>query len=81
MAADTDKLLTGGGTMQAQALSVDSIVVDYANLQTNSFTPVVFTLRNTGTTVLDAVTVAVGWVQRRGAPPQSRRQRQRNGAV
>lgn len=60
VAADTDKLLTGGGTMQAQALSVDSIVVDYANLQTNSFTPVVFTLRNTGTTVLDAATVAVG---------------------
>ena len=60
MAADTDKLLTGGGTMQARAISVDSIVVDYANLQTNSFTPVVFTLRNTGTTVLDAATVAVG---------------------
>lgn len=59
VAADTDKLLTGGGTMQAQALSVDSIVVDYANLQTNSFTPVVFTLRNTGTTVLDAATVAI----------------------
>ena len=46
--------------MQARAISVDSIVVDYANLQTNSFTPVVFTLRNTGTTVLDAATVAVG---------------------
>ena len=60
VAADTDKLLTGGGTMQARAISVDSIVVDYANLQTNSFTPVVFTLRNTGTTVLDAATVAVG---------------------
>ena len=30
------------------------------HLQTNSFTPVVFTLRNTGTTVLDAATVAVG---------------------
>ena len=59
VAADTDKLLTGGGTMQARAISVDSIVVDYANLQTNSFTPVVFTLRNTGTTVLDAATVAV----------------------
>ena len=60
VALDTDQLLTGGGTMQAQAISVDSIVVDYANLQTNSFTPVVFTLRNTGTTVLDAATVAVG---------------------
>ena len=60
VAADTDKLLTGGGTMQARAISVDSVVVDYANLQTNSFTPVVFTLRNTGTTVLDAATVAVG---------------------
>ena len=45
--------------MQARAISVDSIVVDYANLQTNSFTPVVFTLRNTGTTVLDAATGAV----------------------
>ena len=60
VAADTDKLLTGGGMMLAQAISVDSIVVDYANLQTNSFIPVVFTLRNTGTTALDAATVAVG---------------------
>ena len=45
--------------MQTQAISVDSIVVDYANLQTNSFTPVVFTLRNTGTTAPDDVRVAV----------------------
>lgn len=54
--------------MQARAISVDSIVVDYANLQTNSFTPVVFTLRNTGATVLDAATVAIAGTYSATAP-------------
>ena len=57
---DTDKLLTGGGSMVPNAVTVDQIVVDYQNLQTLSFTPVVFTLRNTGTTKLANLTVDVG---------------------
>lgn len=57
---DTDKLLTGGGSMVPNAVTVDQIVVDYQNLQTLSFTPVVFTLRNTGTTKLTNLTVDVG---------------------
>ena len=60
VAKDTDKLLTGGGTMLTDAISVDSIAVDYANLRTESFTPVVFALRNTGTTALSDVSVNVG---------------------
>ena len=58
--SDTDKLLTGGGSMVPNAVTVDQIVVDYQNLQTLSFTPVVFTLRNTGTTKLTNLTVDVG---------------------
>ncbi len=58
--SDTDKLLTGGGSMVPNAVTVDQIVVDYQNLQTLSFTPVVFTLRNTGTTKLTNLTVNVG---------------------
>lgn len=58
--SDTDKLLTGGGSMVPNAVTVDQIVVDYQNLQTSSFTPVVFTLRNTGTTKLTNLTVNVG---------------------
>lgn len=57
---DTDQLLTGGGSMASSAVTVDQIVVDYQNLQTSSFTPVVFTLRNTGTTKLTDLTVDVG---------------------
>lgn len=57
---DTDQLLTGGGSMVPNAVTVDQIVVDYQNLQTLSFTPVVFTLRNTGTTKLTNLTVDVG---------------------
>ena len=57
---DTDQLLTGGGSMDSSAVAVDQIVVDYQNLQTSSFTPVVFTLRNTGTTKLTDLTVDVG---------------------
>lgn len=57
---DTDKLLTGGGAMQTNAVSVDPIAVDYPNLQTDSWTPVVFTIRNTGTTALTNVKASVG---------------------
>lgn len=58
--ADTDQLLTGGGSLTAQAVSVDAISVDYADLQVNSFTTVGFTLRNTGTTALTDLKVDVG---------------------
>lgn len=58
--ADTDQLLTGGGSLTAQAVSVDAISVDYADLQVNSFTTVGFTLRNTGTTQLVDLKVDVG---------------------
>ena len=58
--ADTDQLLTGGGSLTAQAVSVDAISVDYADLQVNSFTTVGFTLRNTGTTTLTDLKVDVG---------------------
>ena len=58
--ADTDQLLTGGGSLTTAAVSVDAISVDYADLQVNSFTPVVFTLRNTGTTPLADLNVEVG---------------------
>lgn len=58
--ADTDQLLTGGGSLTAAAVSVDAISVDYADLQVNSFTPVSFTLRNTGTTPLTDLKVQVG---------------------
>ena len=58
--ADTDQLLTGGGSLTAQAVSVDTISVDYANLKAESWTPVVFTLRNTGTTTLTNLKVDVG---------------------
>ena len=57
--ADTDQLLTGGGSLTAQAVSVDAISVDYADLQVNSFTTVGFTLRNTGTTTLTDLKVDV----------------------
>ena len=57
--ADTDQLLTGGGSLTAQAVSVDAISVDYADLQVNSFTTVGFTLRNTGTTALTDLKVDV----------------------
>lgn len=58
--ADTDQLLTGGGSLTAKAVSVDAVSVDYANLQVNSFTTVGFTLRNTGTTTLTDLKVDVG---------------------
>ena len=58
--AGTDQLLTGGGSLTAAAVSVDAISVDYADLQVNSFTPVGFTLRNTGTTPLTDLKVQVG---------------------
>lgn len=58
--ADTDQLLTGGGSLTAQAVSVDAISVDYADLQVNSFTTVGFTLRNSGTTTLTNLKVDVG---------------------
>lgn len=58
--ADTDQLLTGGGSLTAEAVSVDAISVDYANLQVNAFTPVGFTLRNTGTTPLTGLKAEVG---------------------
>lgn len=57
---DTDKLLTGGSTMQAYAVSVESIFVDYPTLKAGSWTPVTFTLRNTGTARLTGLTVEVG---------------------
>lgn len=57
---DTDQLLTGGGTFTSKSVSVESILVDYANLQIKTFTPVVFTLRNTGTAKLTDLTVTVG---------------------
>lgn len=59
VAKDTDQLLTGGGTFAADALSVDTIAVDYADLRADSWTPVTFTLRNTGTTKLSDVVVSV----------------------
>lgn len=54
---DTDQLLTGSGTFQERSIEVESIAVDYANLKTNSYIPVTFTLRNTGTTKLEDVCV------------------------
>ena len=57
---DTDKLLTGGGSMKTQAVSVDAIFVDYAELRAQSWTPAVFTLRNTGTAALTDLAVTVG---------------------
>ena len=56
---DTDKLLTGGGSMKTQAVSVERIFVDYATLKAGSWTPVIFTLRNTGTARLTGLTVEV----------------------
>lgn len=58
--ADTDQLLTGGGSLTAQAVSVDAISVDYPVLRTESLTTVGFTLRNTGTTQLVDLKVDVG---------------------
>ena len=57
--ADTDQLLTGGGSLTANAVSVDAISVDYPNLRTESYTTVGFTLRNTGTTTLADLSVDV----------------------
>lgn len=57
--ADTDQLLTGGGSLTAQAVSVDAISVDSPGLRTESFTSVGFTLRNTGTTQLTGLKVDV----------------------
>ena len=57
--ADTDQLLTGGGSLTAKAVSVDAISVDYPSLRTESYTTVGFTLRNTGTTTLTDLTVDV----------------------
>ena len=57
---DTDQLLTGGGAITVNAAEVDAITVDYANLQTESFTPVVFTVRNTGASRLENIEVKVG---------------------
>ncbi len=57
---DTDRLLTGGGAITVNAAEVDAITVDYANLQTESYTPVVFTLRNTGASRLENIEVKVG---------------------
>ncbi len=57
---DKDRLLTGGGAFTDAAIAADFIAVDYENLQINSFTPIVFTLRNTGTTTLTGVQVQVG---------------------
>jgi hypothetical protein len=54
---DTDQLLTGSGTFQESSIEVESIAVDYANLKTNSYIPVTFTLCNTGTTKLNNVRV------------------------
>ncbi len=60
VAVDQDRLLTGGGTFMNEAVAVDFISVEYTNLQTNAFTPIVFTLRNTGTTKLSDMKLAVG---------------------
>lgn len=57
--ADTDQLLTGGGSLTETAVSVDAISVDYPNLRTESYTTVGFTLRNTGTTTLTGLSVDV----------------------
>lgn len=56
---DVDKLLTGGGSFVADSVSVDSISVDYADLQPRSLTPVLFTLRNTGITKLTDLAVTI----------------------
>ena len=56
---DTDRLLTGGGTITENAVEVEAIAVDYENLQISSYTPVVFTLRNTGASRLTGLTVTV----------------------
>ena len=59
VAKDTDQLLTGGGTITEKAVEVEAIAVDYENLQISSYTPVVFTLRNTGASQLTRLTVTV----------------------
>ena len=56
---DEDRLLTGGKAMKEGSLTVDTIAVDYANLRTNSYTPVVFTVRNTGATRLTDIEVSI----------------------
>ncbi len=57
--ADTDQLLTGGGSLTAKAVSVDAVSVDYPSLRTESYTTVGFTLRNTGTATLTDLIVDV----------------------
>lgn len=57
--ADTDQLLTGGGSLKQDAVSVDAVSVDYPGLRIKSFTSVGFTLRNTGTTRLAGLKVQV----------------------
>ena len=44
----------------SEAFSVDSVIVDYSSLRTNSYTPISFTITNQGTRPMTQVTVNVG---------------------
>jgi len=47
-------------TAYNESFSVDSVIVDYSSLRTNSYTPVGFTITNQGTQPMMQVTVNVG---------------------
>lgn len=60
VAKDRTDLLTASSQFVENMLSVDSIAVDYENLALDAYTPVQFTVRNTGTKKLNNITVKVG---------------------
>ncbi len=82
MPKDTDQLLTGGGSMAAEAVSVDAIAVDYAEsagqlLHPGRLHPPQHRHHQADT----SLTVGVGRLYRPRRCPDPRRERQRDGAV
>lgn len=60
VAMERTDLLTASSGFAAYSAAVDTISVDYRNLSLNAFTPVQFTVRNDGTSILRNLSVKVG---------------------